>query len=729
MSPPSIQSRWKIDETRWKSMWDEIRKEKVQPDNVHAVARVACEQFGSTLAICDDTLNKVKTAVSETPQPVTVRFLGVTVVRQLNDSAAKLVESIEGQRFLGLAAAATTLFSLYDGAKALQAMLESTTSDTTTCPLAPELKTLLGSLQGRLYHAGFSESVMKWQIKLQRDIIAAEGHPDGSMSLFSQSAPSPEMVTKLVNVFRQLSEDDSVITGVTIKASEAAAWVVAFIEWCLGSPPSIYIGGSQQPLSQLGSVITLIIAKTPHDQRKGLEITIYETLNHYYQLTAPPSTKPFSGMATIGNYGKWLLERFGFRSASLDFLHEALNHAIPQTLETFQWAEFDFSEQEEHRAILTLTSTHDSYALYPLPDIHKIADVYFKLFGLAKTPKWAKTCDGILIADLPLVSQHLNSLRKNCLCSRCGRAKGRKTICKEAEFYELVSFITVEITVLSLFRSPDLLRIKLSREHESGGSLQQAVSRLIKTGDITLESTETMDLLQWARSMVGHKVATGDKGRSTIVSSGHGQVIYPSLFEALNIEKHGYLGLTSHQGILIYEGASYETVTADNGDSTQDARCELLQLSSSCPSQVSPVPLNAFNDLKVFWKVETQDNRKLSIALSVQSRAGHQSFVRMNPMLSFSTLQKSLLIEGCRGHGQCNTQPSSLFCSYSSPMDNHKKACDSTSAIDFVPVSDSNDLRFVSLVCTRESVILRKDACLACCLNLCYEVGYHVLIL
>ncbi|KAF4499428.1 hypothetical protein FAGAP_4386 [Fusarium agapanthi] len=567
MSPHSIQSRWKIDETRWESLWDEIRNEKVQPDNVHAMARVACEQFGSTLAICDDTLDKVKTAVSETPRPATVRFLGATVVHPLNDPATKLVKSIEGQRFLGLAAAVA---------------------------------------QGRLYQAGFSESVMEWQIKLQRDVIAAEGHPDGSMSFFSQSAPSPEMVTELVDVFHQLSKDDSAITGVTIKATEAAAWVVAFIEWCLGSPPSIYMGGSQQPLSQPGSVITLIITKTPRDQLKGLEVTIHDSLNHRDQLTAPPSTKPFFGMATIGNYGKWLLEQFGFSGASLDLLHEALDNAIPQTLESFQWVEFDFSEQE-HRV-----STHDSCALYPLPDTHKIADVYSKLLGLAKTPKLAKTRDGILIADLPLVSQHLDSLCKNCLCSRCGRARRRKTICKETEFYKFISFITVEITVLSLFRSPDLLRIRLSREHESGGSLQQAVSQLIKTGHTTLESTVIMDLLQWARSMVGHKVATGDKGRNIMVSSGHGQVIYPSLFETLNIEKHGYLGLTSHRGILIYEGVSYETVTADNGDATQDASCELLQLSSSCPSQVSSVPLNAFNDLKVFWKVETQDNRKLS---------------------------------------------------------------------------------------------------------------------
>ncbi|KAF5975175.1 hypothetical protein FBULB1_7531 [Fusarium bulbicola] len=511
MSPPSIQSRWKIDETRRESLWDEIGNEKVQPDGVHAMVRVACEQFGSTLAICDDTLDKVKTAVSETPRPATVPFLGATVVHPLNDPATKLVKSIEGQRFLGLAAAVTTLFSLYDGAKALQAMLESTASDTTIFPKAPQLKNLLGSLQGRLCQAGFSECVMEWQIKLQRDVIAAEGHLDGSMSFFSQSAPSPEMVTELVDVFHHLSKDDSAITGVTIKATEAAAWVVAFIEWCLGSSPSIYMGGSQQPLSQPGSVITLIITKTPRDQLKGLEITIHDSLNHRDQLTAPPSTKPFFGMATIGNYGKWLLEQFGFSGASLDLLHEALDHAIPQTLETFRWVKFDFSEQE-HR------------------------------------------------------------------------------------------------------------------------------------------------------------------------------------------------------------------------DSTQDARCELLQLSSSCPSQVSPVPLNAFNDLKVFWKVETQDNRKLSIALSVQSGAGHQSFVRINPMLSFSTLKKALLIEGCRSHGQRSTHPSSLY-SYTSPMDNHKKACDSASAVDFVPVSGSNDLRFVSLVCTRESVILRKDACVACCLNLCYEVGYHVLIL
>ena len=41
-------------------------------DNVQAFAILACEQFGNTLAICDETLRKVETEVLPSPLPVTI---------------------------------------------------------------------------------------------------------------------------------------------------------------------------------------------------------------------------------------------------------------------------------------------------------------------------------------------------------------------------------------------------------------------------------------------------------------------------------------------------------------------------------------------------------------------------------------------------------------------------------------------------------------------------------
>ncbi|KAJ0133573.1 Protein STB2 [Fusarium oxysporum f. sp. albedinis] len=400
MPLPSIQDQWKIDETLGRLVFDEALRETAH-DNVHALVRVACEQFSNTLAICENTLSKVETAIVATPQPATVLFLNATVGYLPNDSAAKLMGSMAGRRFLGLAAALTTLFNLFDGAKTLNTMLISSASDPFPS-MVRQLQDLLASLQGRLYRAGFSESVIEWQVKLQRDAIADEGHSSGSLSFFFNSLPPPEMVVKLVDVFRRFSKGGSTIMGVIVKAGATSAWVAAFTEWCLGNPPSICIEGSQQPLSQLDSVITLIIPNTPDGLRKELEITVHDSLDHRDQLIASPSTKQFSGMTTIGNYGKWMLERFGFRGTSLKALHEALDYAIPQTLEKLKWAGFDLSGQEAHRSLLHQRTDDfvDGYTLYPLPDIRKIASVYSKLLSPENTPQFSSLGDHELIADL-----------------------------------------------------------------------------------------------------------------------------------------------------------------------------------------------------------------------------------------------------------------------------------------------------------------------------------------
>ncbi|KAF4422038.1 hypothetical protein FACUT_10836 [Fusarium acutatum] len=670
MSLSPIQAQWAIDETS-RTFLSTVTGvlAAAASDNVQALAIVACEQFGSTLAICDETSHKVETVIVPTPQPATVLFLKAAVGYSPRDSATQLGKSMTGVRFLGLAAALATSFDLFNCARALNVMLRSSASDLTMVPTARQLKDLLASLQPRSYRAGFSESVVGWQIMLQKEAM-------------------PRILTDRGHL------GESTITGATIKTGAAAAWVAAFIKWCLGLPPSIYMEGNQQLLRQPGSVVTLVIPKTLEGLRKGLEITVHDSLDHLGQLIAPPSTRPFSGMATIENYGRWLLESFGLRGTSLRALHEALDFLIPKALGALTWSEFDLSGQEAYPAQLhhRVDTSVGGYTLHPLPDTRKIADVYSKLLSPARTPRLTTTDNHMLIADLPLVSQYLESLSQACPCSQCcGEIQGHvnlgRTFCKQDEFFEFISFITVDILVLSLFRSLDLLLIKLSHERDSNNALQRAIFRLAKAKDTAprfkaFETPYAWKLLEWARSMVGHKVSAEDEDGNTIVTSGYGQVIYPTLFDTLDIERRGYMGLTSYQGVLIYEGETYQTVTTDTGDSAQD---ELLELNSSCPTQVS-VPLNAFPDLEVFWNVGIQDSRELSIALSVRSRTVRLSLVRMHPMDLFFALEKTLLIERCPHDGRTGINPTDRFCSHNSPLDSHQEACNSYSHVDVIPL-------------------------------------------
>lgn len=743
MSLSPVQAQWGINETS-RTFLTTITGvlAAAASDNVQALAIVACEQFGNTLAICDETAHKVESAIVPTPQPATILFLKAAVGYSPNDSATQLGKSMAGVRFLGLAAALATSFDLFDGAKTLSIMLRSSASNPTPLPTVRQLRDLLASLQPRCYRGGFSESVVGWQIILQKEampyVLTDEGQSGDWSNFIFKSAPSPEMVVKLVDVFRLVARmGESTITGATIKAGAAAAWVAAFIKWCLGLPPSIRMEDNQQLLKQPGSVITLVIPTTPEDFQKGLEITIHDSFDNLDQLIAPPSLRAFSGMATIEKYGEWLQESFGLRDKSLRALHEALEFVIPQALGMLKWSELELPSQQLHHSPLHggTDASISGCTLDPLPNIRKIAYVYSKLLAPARTPKFATLSDHMLIADLPLVSRYLASLSQTCPCSQCrgkmeGHASQRRTVCRKDEFFELISFITIDIFVLSLFRSPQPLLIKLSHERESSNQLERHIFRLAKTGNANFPVTGfglsyAMNLLDWARAMVGHKVGAEDEDGNTVLTSGNGQVIYPSLFDTFNIERQGYMELTSYQGVLSYQGETYQTAIAKDGDFSPD---ELLSLNPSCPTQVS-VPLNAFPNLEVFWKVGVQDNRELSVILSVRSRTGYLSSVTMHPMDLLFNLEKTLLLERCPHDGHAGITPTDRFCSYNSPLDAHQEACNSSSHVDIIPVGYANDLRCFSLACTSVPVVLRKNACIACCLDLCREAAVHVLIL
>ncbi|SPJ78063.1 uncharacterized protein FTOL_06452 [Fusarium torulosum] len=735
MSLSSIQAKWKINKSDQELLAKQVLVVAAR-DNVQAVALIACQQFGSTIYICDETTSKVATDIVATPQPDTILFLKASVGYRSFDSTTWLGESVEGLRFLGLAAALIPSLDLIDGAKVLNTMLRSSASDQMLLPTVRQLKDLLGSLQPRSYRARFSDSVVEWQIKLQKEalphICVDEGRSGDSSSFLFRSAPSPEMVAELVHIFRQASKGDFTFTGVTIKAGAAAAWVAAFIEWCSGLPPSIYMEDNQELLEQPDSLIRLVVPKTLKGLQEGLGINVHDSLGHPDEsFVAPASSTSFSGMATIENYGKWLLESFGLKGASLEALHEALNYAIPQAVAKLKWVEFDVSTEGSYYD--KKGPSVDDYTLHPLPHTSEIADVYSKLLSLANTPRFARLDRHMLIADSPLVSRYLESLRKTCPCSQCCRemllrADIRESPCRQDKFFEFISFITIDILVLSLFRSPDVLLVKLSDKRNGSDSLKDALFHLIRDGvpEYTKdEPTYTISLLAWARAMVGHKASVEGEDSNTVATSGYGQVIYPTLFDTLDIKRQGYLGLTSHQGVLIYEGEIYRTVTADEGGSAQH---ELLSLDLSYPKPTS-VPLNAFPDLTVFWKVSEQDNGELSVALSVRSRTDSLLSVRKNPIDLLRILGKCLLIEQCPHDGYRETAYKSTFFSHKGPLDTHQEACDTAYDVDVIPVSDASDLRCFSLTCTREQAILRKNACMDCCLRACIDIGIHVLIL
>jgi hypothetical protein len=201
-------------------------------DNVQVLAILACEGFGATLPMTAETRTKVGKLCTQDHQGAVLSFLKATIGYKKGDCAWQLAQSDAGTRFLGLAAAFLTLDS-WAAADALNKLIHETAEDKKLVPTTMQLKHLMDALNYKLSLASFAESAVGWSIWLTRDDRTKKRGTD---------APSKSLIINLVKalstVFR-LGEDDSQKVEVTIPIAEAA-WVIAFIKWCVGTPTVLF---------------------------------------------------------------------------------------------------------------------------------------------------------------------------------------------------------------------------------------------------------------------------------------------------------------------------------------------------------------------------------------------------------------------------------------------------------------------------------------------------------
>jgi hypothetical protein len=731
MSNLPVQAQWSLSSTSY-TTFSALRGilAAATTDNIQPLALLACEQFGSTLAISSETTHKIEHILLPSPEPALFKSAKVAIGFFPNDSATQLGGTAAGVRFLGLAAAFVSSLSLFESAKALDVMLKSSATDLTLLPNVQQLKDLLGCLEARSHRCGFADSVAGWQILLRKEVLPcisseAQDSRRNLMRDILKLTPSPEAIAGLVDVFRQVARmGPATIVGTTIKVGAAAPWVLAFAQWCI-EPPSLYIEGKGAVLEQPASRVRIVIPSAASDMDKPLEITIHHKLENLTRLLGSPSQSFVNGMVTVESYRTWLLQEYEIDEATLRIVREALEYAVPQVLSKMKCGQFAHLGQNTNsrRQLEPIGNFEDSCRLSPLPDMDTIARTSATVLGLAEPVRFASLDGAMLIADLPLVSRHLTLLAEKCQCHKCRRstkADSSQGWCSRYRFFRTLSFIMMDIFALSLFDSPSPLLVKLSLHREGGVQMDHDIAEVIQTG--IPHKFESYHILEWARGMVGHLVQKED--HDLIMTYGGGQVVYPIVFDTLHIRKQGYLKLCSLPGILRYDGAAYDVVSSSYLEEAPPRAYDNLP---SFP--IVSLPLNLFTNLKLSWSLSVRDDRELKASIVLLSQANKFMAVEPNPMDLLHNLGDALLVESCPHDCRAQLKLADRFSSYSSPWQTHKEALDSTSQVDVVAVDGADDLRCFAVACTGAPVVLRRNSCLACCLNVCRETNVHVLIL
>jgi hypothetical protein len=299
-------------------------------DNVQPIAILACERFGSTVAMCQETCRKIETAVIPTPKPATIRFLQATVGYATDDSVTHLSKTLAGVQFLGLASAITNTVDHFIGARALQDMLTSSAVDKTLIPTTRQLKDLLSSLEARCHKARFADSVVGWQVFLSQSI---RDQGEYRRSSAGEHHPAAKGIENLVDVFRQLSRiGPSSVVKATIRTANCVSWTVAFTKWCLGIPPSVYLDNGVPVFEQPESKVAIIVCSDSGDV-SSFEVTIHHDTPSLSELLVSEDGTKWNGMVSISHFGQYMLqdqgpqESFAFRT-----MVQALSYVLRQVI-------------------------------------------------------------------------------------------------------------------------------------------------------------------------------------------------------------------------------------------------------------------------------------------------------------------------------------------------------------------------------------------------------------
>ena len=744
---------WSLDHTASSTL--SIAKDVIRAattDNVQALALVACEKFGATLAICPETNKKIEDLIIKVSGPKLVKFMSAQIGYSANDCATQLSQSLAGIQFLGLAAALVSSVGNFQGANALSVLLMASASDKTLVPTVRQLKDLLGALEHRVNRSGFTDIWVGYQNLLIGSLGAFQEQsrlPSGKSHreiMDFIAYPATEGIQKLVEAFRELDRLGNVI-AVTIDAFSCAPWVMAFTRWCLGIPPSTYLPNGKALLDQVDSRVTLFTSQN----FSALKISIKRSVGSPAELVKSQlsSRSPF-GIVSLECFGRIWCQRIGGEgSDTYKAVSEALPYALKQVHELLIPFEFPVAQNRpknandsyrEQRIRLASKYPVESRA-QPFSNESTISNILTRVLNLESQQILMSLSEGHLISDLPLLRACLGRLEETCTCDPCRPLHLKPTnafetpsylgTCKLDVLLDSISVYVADILALSLFENPGTLLVLLDRHDfniPNFTAYLMAVGSIITSGKSM--TCETRSVIDWALGLVGHDRTSHvvDEGRETewIMSCSKGQAVYPKVFETRNICQPGYLVLYWAPGLLFFNGEKYDRGTSAkyHGERVSDVD-EALQRQSVIG------PLNAKPNMKMEWKITCCEGY-LEILLVCEKTS-------RNPFDILLNLGSSLILRGCPHDSASPLERPDRLAIYRKPIYpflwHRYHPLQAEKKIDVVAVDGNAGLRMIA-VSTYDSdamagtpfCVIRDNSCLQCCLDLCRKVECSVLI-
>ncbi|PTB52706.1 hypothetical protein M431DRAFT_18223 [Trichoderma harzianum CBS 226.95] len=207
-----------------------------------------------------------------------------------------------------------------------------------------------------------------------------------------------------------------------------------------------------------------------------------------------------------------------------------------------------------------------------------------------------------------------------------------------------------------------------------------------------------------------------------------GQVVYPSAYESDRIERVGYLRLSHFYGVLRYDRDVYNVVASPDNEASDvsDDQKRYIYENNQNPEILQPT--NLYRNVKVSWEVVTQDYGEIqaNFLVHIQDR---NFTARRNPSLLITALKDTFFYEDCLHDRQSMLEEADRFITNQPPWHEVVAENDENPRVNIIAVDNSEELRRFALAHANGPVVLRRDACLRCCLDLCRRTSARRLIL
>ena len=687
--------------------------EAATSDNVQPIALLAAEKFGATLAMSLETCRKVEMLCSQSHQSTVINTLKAYVGYKKGDSGWQLAQSDSGVRFLGLVACLLTM-DHWIAAGALSELITETATDRTILPTVHQLKQLMHALDYRLARSGFADTVLGYGIWLDHHVQKVT---------ISTPSPSKKVVVELVKAMSslgRLGENRRMRVRVPEKQ---APWIIAFVKYSFGLPPSVFLG-DEHLLVQADSPISInVVAEAKNND---IEIVFLDELGDISELLAdlPDGMKEMKGMISVRTYAQKILQYVGVES-SIQYR---------ACLEIFPYGCYIVLRDPQIKSdnIFKVMAPQPSFkirifevdavlgSIFPAAD--EVSQTLAEFLGSERPVPLKPLPEGSKIESLPTVVAARRLICSTCPCEKClPTSNNQYNKCKFDEFLLYVSYCIVRILTISLLVPGDpegvLVRWRYSSHPDINDPSTVGVLRCLM--EKQAPNFSIYKFIGLTKDLLDHKFSL-DVADTWIMSSYHGQTIFPQLLESRVPRKTGILRMVCASGSLYYKGEPHKLVVGAGDDinmskeDSMNSHEEEIQQSSSEAPWLPLIPTDAYQGCKLIWQIHIMKNR---LHLSVSATSWQHSLSR-NPIRALSAASQSIFVD-CNhdrmAEASINGTSPKLY--RTSPRRPTPKVI-AKWGIGLVQSNENELMRFFSLTYGTPGVI-RGDACLDCCYQVC----------